>query len=59
MKYNDSVSRKIFIIFNYIFLTLTALLCMAPFINLLATSFSGSTAVAAGDVNFLPVVISH
>ena len=55
MKYNDSFARKMFVIFNYTFLTITAILCLMPLINLLATSFSSSTAVAAGDVKFLPV----
>lgn len=58
MRYYDTLGRRIFIIFNYIFLSLTALLCLLPFINLLATSLSSSTAVAAGDVKFLPVDFS-
>lgn len=58
MRYYNTLSRRIFILFNYIFLSLTALLCLLPFINLLATSLSSSTAVAAGDVKFLPVEFS-
>ncbi|GGG68709.1 carbohydrate ABC transporter permease [Paenibacillus radicis (ex Gao et al. 2016)] len=51
----DTFGRRLFVVGNYIFLALTAILCLLPFINLLATSLSGSTAVAAGDVKFLPI----
>jgi putative aldouronate transport system permease protein len=55
MKHTVSAGRKVFVVFNYFFLGLASLLCILPFINLLAVSFSGSTAVAGGEVNFLPV----
>lgn len=58
MKYDNTFGRKLFIAGNYSFLTLTALLCLLPFINLLATSLSSGTAVAAGEVKFLPVEFS-
>ena len=38
-----------------VFLGLVCLTCVLPFVNLLAVSFSGSTAVSAGNVGFLPV----
>ncbi|MCD7715509.1 MAG: carbohydrate ABC transporter permease [Lachnospiraceae bacterium] len=44
-----------FHIVNAIFLGLICSTCVLPFINLLAVSFSGSTAVAAGKVGFWPV----
>jgi putative aldouronate transport system permease protein len=50
-----STSRNIFNTFNYAFLIFTSLLCILPFINLLAVSFSGSAAVSAGEVRFWPV----
>ena len=50
-----SASRRAFLIFNYVFLAATCLICVMPFLNLLAVSFSSSTAVAAGKVTFLPV----
>lgn len=50
-----SNSRNIFNTFNYAFLIFTSLLCILPFINLLAVSFSGSAAVSAGEVRFWPV----
>ena len=55
MKYHELLGRKLFLVTNYAVLTVTAILCFLPFINLLAVSFSGGTAVAAGEVTFLPV----
>jgi putative aldouronate transport system permease protein len=52
---NDSIPRKIFLVCNTIFILIVAFVCVAPFINLLAVSFSDKVAVAAGDVTFLPV----
>ena len=40
--------------FNYVFLTIAGLICLLPFINLLAVSLSSSSAVAAGSVSFIP-----
>jgi len=53
--YNNTLSRKIFVVFNYIFLIGAAVLCLMPFINLLAISFSSSVAVDGGNVKFWPV----
>jgi putative aldouronate transport system permease protein len=50
-----NLSKKIFTIFNYIFLSLICLLCILPFINMLATSLSSNAAVAAGKVTFWPI----
>jgi len=50
-----SNGRTIFNIVNYSLLTVLCALCLLPFINLLAISFSGSAAVAAGQVTFWPV----
>lgn len=50
-----SLGRTIFNIFNYTILIGTSLLCLLPFANLLAVSFSGSAAVTAGKVVFWPV----
>ena len=54
MKY-ESRSRKVFNVFNILFLTLISLSCVLPFVHLLAISFSGSAAVSAGRVGFWPV----
>ena len=51
----ESPSRRIFNIVNYIILIGTGLVCLVPFVNLLAISFSGSGPVAAGRVVFWPV----
>ena len=51
----SSASRKIFMVFNYLFLTLISLTCILPFINLLAVSFSSKTAVSTGQVSLWPV----
>jgi len=55
MKIKTSVPRKIFLVINYILLTVTGLSCILPFINLLAVSFSNQIPVVAGRVTFWPV----
>lgn len=55
MKRKSSKSRKAFMIFNIIFLSSMALICILPFINLLAISFSSKTAVSQGIVTFFPI----
>ena len=44
-----------FVCFNYILLSLLALSCVAPFIHMLALSFSSKNATIAGLVTFWPV----
>jgi putative aldouronate transport system permease protein len=46
--------RRVFDIINLIFLTIMGLICILPFINLLAISFSDKMAVASGKVSFWP-----
>jgi len=55
MRMKESLPRKIFVVSNIVFLLLVSLLCIAPFINLLAISFSDKTAVAGGEVTFFPI----
>lgn len=52
---DKSPGRRLFQVFNYSFLILTSLVCILPFVNLLAVSFSGSAAVSAGKVVFWPI----
>lgn len=52
---NDGISRKIFNVCNIIFLSVITVICILPFVHLLALSLSGSTAAAAGKVTFWPV----
>lgn len=51
----QSTGQKVFAVFNYAFLILVSLICLMPFITLLAISFSSSAPVAAGKVYFWPV----
>lgn len=53
-----SISRKLFLVINYIILTILALVCILPFVNLLAISFSAKSAVIANEVTFWPVGFS-
>ncbi|MBQ8040119.1 MAG: carbohydrate ABC transporter permease [Lachnospiraceae bacterium] len=50
-----SISRKVFIIFNYSLMVVVSLSCILPFVHLFALSLSDKTAVSAGKVVFLPV----
>ncbi|MGI6672511.1 MAG: carbohydrate ABC transporter permease [Christensenellales bacterium] len=40
---------------NYVFLAVFALVCLLPFVHMIAKSFSGATAVSAGRVTFWPL----
>lgn len=51
----DSPSRKMFLTVNYFFLFFTSLICIFPFINMIAISFSSSSSVAGGMVKLWPV----
>ncbi|KRE64859.1 carbohydrate ABC transporter permease [Paenibacillus sp. Soil750] len=50
-----TTSRKVFLLVNYIALGLIAFLCLLPLINVLAVSFSSSSAAAGGFVKLWPV----
>lgn len=50
-----SMSRKIFVVCNTIFLVAVALLCLLPLLNLFAISLSGKSAANSGIVTFWPV----
>lgn len=50
-----SLGRKLFLVFDYLFLSGAALLCLLPLINVLAVSLSSSNAAAAGYVKLWPV----
>lgn len=54
-KMKTSPARIAFVIFNDTILILFALLCLAPFLNLLAISFSDGLPASAGDVSLLPL----
>lgn len=54
MKLKQSLSRKIFMVFDYGFLGLLSLSCLLPLINLFAISFSARSMVDANAVSFWP-----
>lgn len=55
MKHRQSPARIWFLIANAVFLLAVSVLCVLPFVNLLAMSLSNSSAVAAGEVGLVPV----
>lgn len=55
MIYRNSWSQRIFRTTNHTFLIVLALLCLAPLINVLAISFSSSSAAMSGVITFWPV----
>ncbi|MCJ8013397.1 carbohydrate ABC transporter permease [Paenibacillus sp. KQZ6P-2] len=55
MPNHSSWSRKVFLVFNFIFLAFISLLCLMPIIHILAISFSSGNAAAAGKVTLWPV----
>ncbi|CAH1211518.1 Diacetylchitobiose uptake system permease protein DasC [Paenibacillus auburnensis] len=53
--HHTSSAYRWFLRFNYVILTVIALLCLFPIVNILAISFSSSAAVNAGSVTLWPV----
>lgn len=54
MKIKETFQRKIFNIVNVSLLSLITIICILPFVHLLAVSFSSSLAAAAGEVKLIP-----
>lgn len=52
---NNRTSNRLFDGINLILLTVSVLICLAPFIHILAISFSSNRAVTSGEVTLLPV----
>jgi putative aldouronate transport system permease protein len=48
-------TSKIFKISNYAILSIAGIMCLLPFIHILAVSLSSNTVVAAGKVTFMPI----
>lgn len=48
------MGKKVFTIWNYIFLTAAGLICLLPFINIIAVSFSSAMPVSLGEVTLFP-----
>ena len=55
MHIKSSISRKLFVVVNMLFLLITAAICLLPFLNLLAISFSSKQPVVAKEVMFWPI----
>jgi putative aldouronate transport system permease protein len=51
----ESYSDKVFYAINYTLLTIAALTCLAPLVNIVAISFSNPSSVMAGSVTVLPI----
>jgi len=51
----QSLSRRLFVIINTLFLSILSFLCLMPMLHLLATSLSAKSAVDAGWVTIWPV----
>ena len=54
-KNRTGIGERIFYCCNYLFLTLCVIVAVFPLINVIATSFSSSNAIASGKVFLLPV----
>ncbi len=54
-KIRKSRGRKVFLCFNFVFVTMITLSCVIPLLNLLAMSFSSSQAIIENKVSLLPV----
>ncbi len=55
MRLNKSRGYTVFLILNYIILTIMAIICIFPMIHVAALSLSSSTAASSGRVVLLPV----
>lgn len=55
MFYKVPNSRRVFTVGNVIFLSLLMLLCIVPFVHLLALSLSSNVAASAGEVKLWPI----
>ncbi|MDF2927229.1 MAG: transporter permease [Paenibacillaceae bacterium] len=51
----DSRSDKVFYFINYSILSIAALLCLMPIVNIIAISFSDPASVMAGKVTLFPI----
>lgn len=51
----NNMSRKMFVIFNILLFTTFSFICIVPFINILAVSFSSAGAAGSGAVKLWPV----
>ena len=55
MKIKTSLSRKVFLSFNYVFLSIITIISLFPLIHIFAVSLSSNSAAQAGWVTIFPV----
>lgn len=55
MKIKDSLSYRVFRVINGTFLVLLAMICIAPFVHIIAVSFSNTASTTANTVGLWPV----
>ena len=55
MRVKKAKSRILFEIINYAILTILALICIFPFMHLLAISFSADEFTSKGEVSLIPM----
>lgn len=53
--FKESLSRRIFVVLNYFFLILIAIICIFPVLHILAISFSSNAPVNSGAVTIWPI----
>lgn len=53
--YKESIGRKVFLLTNNISLILITVICLLPFLHIIAVSFSSKLAATAGEVGIIPV----
>lgn len=55
---SEQTANRVFNTVNFIVLTIATLLCLAPFIHILAVSLSSPGPILSGKVNLIPVEIN-
>lgn len=53
-----SIGRRVFLTANWIVLSILTILCVAPFVQLIAVSLSSGTSANAGEVVFTPISLN-
>lgn len=53
--YKESLGTRVYVAISYIIVTVFGLLCIYPFLHVLAVSFSSKAAASSGIVNIIPV----
>ncbi|WP_219836207.1 carbohydrate ABC transporter permease [Paenibacillus sp. R14(2021)] len=54
----ERAANRLFDTFNFIFLTVCVLVCLAPFVHIIAISLSSSRSIVSGEVSLFPIEIN-